>query len=290
MLNGKPPSSRPPPQQDSERLEAARGQLRDGLGALTNLAQLLRSIRTGPKALGAVLPDVHASCAALRESVDVLLDTLSVYVPLSDVAVPSLRTFISPRVQELEFQLGRALKRPVNARSRLTLEQVVTRQAVELDAARELIQLLESAVWEPRVRLDLLELARETSGGGGAGSDADNIAATLACPEPGVEVFVNPRIAMTLLEIGVQLAAGGSGSGATPHVLIERQPSGECSITISRERGVGEPIVLQARHMLPPTVPCARTVARMIDARFEHDPDYTRIALVWPLASAESKV
>jgi hypothetical protein len=178
----------------------------------------------------------------------------------------------------------------MNAKNRLALEQAVTRLARDLDAARELIQLLESAIWEPRIRLDLLELARETfkAGASTANGGPGSISATLSSIELGMELFVNPRVAMSLLSIGVQLAASGR-PGVVPHIAIQRQPSGECGVAISSQGGPGEPIVLGARRIVPPTLSCAQAVASVSDARFEYAPEQGHVALVWAFTASESR-
>lgn len=289
MLNGKPPSSRPPPPAETERLEAARGELRDALGALRNLAQLLRSLRTGPKALASVLPDVHASCASLARSMQYLLEAVAAHLPPGTSAIDALTQWTEPRIRELDLQLSEAASRPVNAKNRIALEQIVTRLSRDLDGARELIQLMEAAIWEPRVRLDLLELARVTfKAGAQSGGTTQIIAATLSRDAPGTELYVNPRVATSLLAIGLQLVAGAGGPSGRPHVSIERRPTGDSGFTVSGRGGEGELLVLEARRILPPTLACAQAVASLSDARLECADDHREIAVLWsPVASVK---
>ena len=136
MLDGKPPESGEPPARGAERLSAARGEFREGLGALKNLTQLLQSSKAGPKALASLLPDVHASCRTLQRATAVLLDAFGERIPPESDAVATLRRFAEPRLLELETTLERSLNQPINAKNRLTLEQVVTRIVRDLEGAR----------------------------------------------------------------------------------------------------------------------------------------------------------
>jgi hypothetical protein len=280
MLDGKPPESGEPPASGAERLKAARGEFREGLGALKNLTQLLQSSKAGPKALASLLPDVHAACRTLQRATAVLLDAFGEKVPSESDAVGTLRRFVEPRLSELETTLERSLKQPINAKNRLTLEQVVTRIVRDLEGARELLAALDLAIWGPRVRVDLFELARETSNPDQSRKGSTLIRATLDCPR-GIELVVNPRVVMELLCIGVELTARAGGPEAVPHIRIHRESGGQALVTVTSSSGTGDAIELLARRVLPPTLPCAHAIAAMNGGRLACSDDQSRYEVVW---------
>ena len=67
MEFGQPPSWRP--DVDQFRAEVYRGTVRDALGGLRNLEQLLGSLRVGPRALLSVFPEFQACCAPLGDAI-----------------------------------------------------------------------------------------------------------------------------------------------------------------------------------------------------------------------------
>lgn len=276
MSPGRPPSSRPSRGVDPE-LDAARGLVRDALGSLRNLEQLLKSIRVGPRALSAVIPDVHASCAPLLRAARELLAALRQHLP--DPGAPdALEAFIVPRVGALEKSLAEARQGPINARKRLALEAAVAGAAQELDAARALIDLLEDALTGPAVRVDLLELVRSAGRTPDRveNDDSATVKATLAAPQQNIELLVNPRLAMWLLGIGVQLMAD-AGSPTIPHVELT---AAECGLRVHRSPGTGESLFLAARLLIAPTLPCARAAAGLGGARFTSDE--SACTILWP--------
>lgn len=281
MSSGIPPSSQRAPV--DPRLEAARGLVRDSVGALRNLEQLLESIRVGPRALSSVIPDVHASCGPLRGAVRELLQALALQLPDAS-AVTALEEFFAPRLDDLERALGDAKGRTLNARARLELEDVVTRSARDLDAARALVDLLDDAVSRPAITIDLFELVRQSF----KATDATTrtVTATLQGTKDGCELSLNPRVTMALVGIGVQLVAANVTNGTPPCVTIEQLPDGACSITVTPGPGDGEQIVLATRTLIEPTAICAEAAARAIGVRLERAPGSARVALSWAAARA----
>lgn len=69
-------SERPPPSSRDATRETARGTLRETLGALRNLSQLLHSLRVAPKSLSSVLPDVIDALLPMRTSANSWLSSL----------------------------------------------------------------------------------------------------------------------------------------------------------------------------------------------------------------------
>jgi hypothetical protein len=274
MVSGQPPSSRPPM---DERLTAARGTLRDALGGLHNLQQLARSIRVGPRALAAVLPDVHASCKTMRSSAAVLLDALP-----SVRAASMLRAYADPKITALEKSLAAARRRRMTAKHRLALENDVTHLSHELDAVRELIDLLAEAAWGVRVRVHLAELVRETF----TLPDAKELRGhrvfpvALAPAADDREVLVNPRVAMSLLSIGA-VAVSTAHPSQVPWVVMGASPRG-ASVTIAPEAPQVTTHGILARDPIEPTRACAGAAADLAGVELEHADDGSRYTLAWP--------
>lgn len=283
MVSGPPHAFRPAPA-EYERLEEARGRLRDALGGISNLDQLLHSLRVGPKALSTVLPDVAASCADIRRSADELLGVFERYLPSPD-APRALRRFVHPRVQELEGELAAANERSMNAKHRLQLENVVDRASQDLVAARWLIDLLDEALWSPAVRLDLHELVREASKTPvSAAESVESVPVTLAPSPEGLELFINPRVGMGLVGIGVALVASGHPN-AVPHIAVRGDGGGGRGISIHKQRGEGEGLMLVRRPLIAPSLAVLDTVAKLTGARMTRSEDRSEVVFEWSGAS-----
>jgi hypothetical protein len=264
MQSGKPPPDSRTDPLGSVALDAARGTLREALSALRNFAELLHSVRVGSKALISVLPDVAAGCAPMRATVDGLLAAVAVKPGLSD-ASRALQAYFAPRLAKLDEELAAAAHRPFSAKSRLGLEQVITRLSLELDTARGLLDLLVEAVSGRSVPLDLAELLQQSFAGPPSGGswNRQQIAGTMSFVQADVEVELNPRIATALFALGVELVAH-RGPGA-PHVVVDRDPAGRHRVNIEHSAvaggAVGDDLILIARGVIEPTLICLRAVA-----------------------------
>ncbi len=257
------PASRPPSAGEQLRLEAARGDLRDALGSVRNFAQLLHSMRVGPKAISAVLPAVQAPVEHIERSVRALLDVVAARLP-DRKAADELLAYIAPRARELSHELTEAIDKPLNARRRLHLEEVVTRLSRELDAARALVDLFDDAVRGSSMRLDLAEIVREAARAREAAA-VGTVEVTVA-PDIAGEVLVNPRVAVVLLGMGARLVAQ-LGEG-TPHV--SGRP-GSTTLEISARPTTGDKIVLAAPPLVDPSLACAGAAANVAGTRVEWD-------------------
>ncbi|MET0794070.1 MAG: hypothetical protein ABW061_21290 [Polyangiaceae bacterium] len=262
------PSGNPPPESRIDplggaALDAARGTLREALSALRNFAELLHSVRVGSKALISVLPDVAAGCAPMRATVDGLLAAVAAYGGLAE-ASRALQAYFAPRLAHLDEELAAAAHRPLSAKSRLGLEQVITRLSLELDTARGLLDLLVEAVSGRKVQLDLAELLQQSFAGPPSGGswNREQIVATMSVVQADMEVELNPRIATALFALGVELVAhGGAGS---PHVVVDRDPAGHHRVNIERSAVASagaDDLILIARGVIEPTLICLRAVA-----------------------------
>lgn len=282
MPSGKPPSESRATSPGSAELDAARGTLREALSALRNFAELLHSVRVGSKALISVLPDVAAGCAPMRATVEGLLEAVAAHSELG-AASCALQAYFVPRLALLDKELGAAADKPLSAKSRLGLEQVVTKLSRELDTARGLLDLLADAVSNRSLRLDLAELVQQSFSGPPSGGswNREHIVATLSFAEPGAEVELNPRIVTALFALGVELVAGG-GSG-TPHVSVERDPAGGQQVKIERRSVPGaDDLILVARGVIEPTLICLQAVARISNVSLAWDASSGSLRFAFP--------
>jgi hypothetical protein len=261
MPSGKPPSESRTDPLGSVELDAARGTLREALSALRNFSELLHSVRVGSKALISVLPDVAAGCAPLRATVDGLLAAVAARAGLAQASA-ALQAYFAPRLAHLDEELAAAAQRPLSAKSRLALEQVITRSSLELDTARGLLDLLVEAVSGRSVPVDLAELVHQSFAGPPSGGswNREHIVATVNFVQADVEVELNPRIATALFALGVEMVAQGARDA--PHVLVDRNPNGRYQVNIEpRSVPTGEDLILVARGVIEPTLTCLQAIA-----------------------------
>lgn len=281
MKSDASPSSRPFAR-GGGGLELARGNLRESLGGLRNLAQLLHSLRVGSRPLSSVLPGARDACDPLRQAMSEILarakDALS-----DDAATLSLEAYVSPRVRELEAALTEAAERPLSVKMRLSLEERVTRLSRELDMARGLFDLLSDAIAPRPMRLDLLELSRQSFSGPPSGGTwpRETLPATLIGADRELEVEVDPRAATALIAWGVELVASADDPSQIPHIRLSPLEGG-CHILIERgypERG--EDLMLRRRGIIAPTLPCVTAAARATGAALELDASRGRFSLTF---------
>ncbi|RYZ10222.1 MAG: hypothetical protein EOO73_01200 [Myxococcales bacterium] len=281
MKSGLPPSShafaRRPVGLDIER-----GTLRESLGGLRNLAQLLHSLRVGSRPLSNMLPDARDACDPLRHAMSQILAAAQSALGESP-ATSSLQQYVAPRLGELEAALTEAAQRPLSVKMRLSLEERVTRLSQELDTARGLFDLLADSIAGSAMRLDVLELSRQSFSGPPSGGSwpRETLVATLSGDDSGLEVEVNPRATTALIALGVELVADPKDATRIPNIRVTPTESG-CSIVVERRAdGAGEDLMLLRRGVIPPTVPVVTAAARANGALLEFDPELGRFALAF---------
>lgn len=277
MPNGSPPSSRRYLDED-QSLVQARGTLRDALGALGNLDQLLRSLRVGPKAISAVLPDVLDSCGPARDAVRELLSQTGLRLG-STTAVTELEHFFTPRFEELQQAMELATRKPMHARHRLELERVVTRLSPELEAGRSLLDLLEGALAAPTIRLKLQELLDQITVAEFA-KGTEPLKTTLRGRLEDIELLVQPQVAMMLLTLGANLVVAGHDD-RTPELSVETRSDGGCTIRFQAGSVPGEALLLPRQSIVPPTFVCVETAATKMGCSVERGSDSSTFSLTW---------
>jgi hypothetical protein len=281
MKSGLPPSSHAFVR-GTAALETERGNLRESLGGLRNLAQLLHSLRVGSRPLSNVMQGARDACDPLRHAMGEILAAAQSLLGESDAA-DSLKAYVTPRLEELEAALTQASQRPLSVKMRLSLEECVTRLSQELDTARGLFDLLGDSIAGRPMRLDVQELSRQSFSGPPSGGSwpRETLVATLSPNAAGLEVEVDPRVATSLIAFGVELVADPKDATQIPRILVTPTEAG-CHILIERGTpAAGEDLMLLRRGIITPTLPCVAAAARANGAVLDFDPSTNRFSLTF---------
>jgi hypothetical protein len=126
------------------------GDARDALAAVHNLETLVKSARVARERVVEVLPEMFASCAALRAAFDAG----------ASPGRAELRAFAMASLARLEDALRAAGASELDPRARIELEKAVVRAGADLDAATELLEVLERAEHHRPTEHSVHELAR----------------------------------------------------------------------------------------------------------------------------------
>lgn len=157
MLRSSSPFSRSHLVQIPEVIEAG-GVLRDMLGSLRNLDQLVRSMRVGPKGLERAIPDVHSACQPSMQAVRELNRLLVEALPHEQEAIEAVSAFVLGCMERVTASLQAASGHSMTAKNRLALEQMLREMLPQLEAGRDLLELLAEAAWTPAVASPVLEM------------------------------------------------------------------------------------------------------------------------------------
>jgi hypothetical protein len=282
MKSGLPPSSHAFVR-GTAALDMERGSLRESLGGLRNLAQLLHSLRVGSRPLSNVLPAARDACDPLRHAMGEILAAAQNALGEREAA-ESLNAYVTPRIQELEAALTHASDRPLSVKMRLSLEECVTRLSQELDTARGLFDLLGESITGRPMRLDVLELSRQSFSGPPSGGSwpHETLVATLSSNTLELEVEVNPRAVTSLIAFGVELVADPEDASQIPHIVVSPTAESGCHILIERNPSAGgEDLMLLRRGIISPTLPSVAAAARANGAVLDFDPSASRFSLTF---------
>jgi len=281
MKSGLPPSSHAFVR-GTAALDIERGSLRESLGGLRNLAQLLHSLRVGSRPLSNALPAARDACDPLRHAMSEIL-SVAREVLGDSAAGDSLEAYVTPRIQELSNALTEAAERPLSVKLRLSLEERVSRLSQELNVARGLFDLLSDSIASRPIRLDLLELSRQSFSGPPSGGTwpRETLLATLS-GSPELEVEVDPRAATSLIAWGVELVAWPPTDALqVPHIRVSPRDDG-CHLLIEQgPPAPGEDLMLRRRGVIAPTLPCVLAAARASGAVLDFNPDARRFSLTF---------
>lgn len=192
-------------------LASARGAVREGAQAIDNLLHLLGSRRVGPKAIGGAIVDVRDGCAALRQALGALarelVDLLRADPSASSLAA-SLLDRAEARVAALASDLEAVKRVDVDARSRLSIEAVVRKASLDLEALLSLVDLLSFAATQRPSELDARDVLQGHA----------------AFPTTKVTLVGDARIVVGLLSLARSIVASaaraeGARAQGSPRVL-----------------------------------------------------------------------
>lgn len=262
-----------------DRLDTARGALREALSALRNLDRLLTSPVVGSKPLLEVIPEIREACNVLPEKASMLVMAAHSRMPDQDAATQLLDYFRlhADRLNAALSQIGRG---QIKAKQRLELEEAVRVGLDELDPARSLIELIDEAAWGECTQVELADVVRETFSQQDRGSHPpDMIPAILAPTHGAVELTVNPRLAARLLPIAVGALPP---KGDLPVRVSIGGTEGHACLQLVREHGPGSDLILTAPRSIAPTAATSKTAAEAVGASIIIDEGGNAVVLCFP--------
>ncbi len=284
MEYGQPPSWRPDVEQF--RAEAYRGTVRDALGGLRNLEQLLGSLRVGPRALTSVLPDVRSSCPALCEAIDGLATLVVGKLPDAEGIAVALRKLTRGRLDSLAAEIGALEQQSLNAKNRLRLEEAVSNAARDIEAIVDLVDVLGEVAWGRTMSLDISEVAREAyRSSEPAGSPQPAFRLTLVSDSTSGEHVSSPRALTLILQHLVRWSVG-CVPNMIPVVAVMLRQNQQVEITIQEGPSAGEARWVSGRRLLPLSEEVLRIAASAMQLHLELHRDTGQVRLVFPSTTA----
>jgi len=261
-------------------LVEARGVLRDVLAAVRNLEDLLRSPRVGPRALAQVIPELKGFGPPLLVSVDQILRSVQEAADLPvDAAVAEVGAYAQAVGGRLQDSLERALGAALDAKSRLSFESSLALAGAELNSVRQLLDLLIRATERSETELDVEEVVQVAfSAPSGNGRRANPVKVVASYARDGSEFRASAGVLVSLVGLGVALAPGDPKDPVFVHAVCRR---GEpVVITLARDcPAEGEEYAFEPPFVVPPSLVCAQTAARLASGAFEVETD--RVIIVW---------
>jgi hypothetical protein len=237
----------------------ARGTLRDGLGALGNLAILASSVKVGSRAIARVLPDVLSSCEPMRAAVNELARGVSGNLE-AEQAASGLQAFFDEHLRELARELDGLVDEPFRASERLDLDRLLARLSGRLDAAQALLELLDTAANERVATIHLGELLRQHLAGAPSGRRPQRRFKVTLTTQGNVEADVKPRALSELVAAELELLPAAS----VPHLSLSLLPSGH-AITISQTPSAqGEVLDVWGYGVIEPSLACVAAAAGLV--------------------------
>jgi hypothetical protein len=254
--------SRPPPE-----LAELHGALRDALATLSNLEQLLASLRVAPKTIAALLPEASGTVVELRRSFDALAGVLT--PELSSLPGPTaLAAFREERLGRLEKALADAQRGAFNATRRVQLERALRDTSAELDTTGRVLQYLHGIDHEPLERVDPALVMRDAFAQQAPPSHTGVLYELSVSIDAGIEFDARPRVLIEGLGLIAGLVARPDARGL--HVEIGAS-AGRPKIRITPGlRGAPTYSVLAA-HPIPPLASCLASAAERVDMRLGFD-------------------
>ncbi|MFO0758472.1 MAG: hypothetical protein U0359_18410 [Byssovorax sp.] len=217
--------------------------MREGVTAIENLAQLLRSRNVGPRQLGHALPEMRLGCASLATAIVELKTAMDDYLA-GDAegrrAFLGMLEHASLRVDELGAAIKSKEPTQLDARERLALEAVVRGIGGELDSMLRLIDLVGAAATIRTADIDLSVLLTEQR------RSSQRLTPVNAIIELRAPTFnADARVVLELIEFAVATVVRGGVDSPRIVADLETQPDGPLLITVGQapgERSLGVPL------------------------------------------------
>jgi hypothetical protein len=279
MQLGQPPSWRP--DREQLRAEAYRGTVRDALGGLRNLEQLLGSLRVGPRALLSVLPDIQTCCPPLADAIAGLSSIVAGKLTQATDVVGQLSQTSIASVTTLAQAIDVVTKSTFNAKSRLRLEQLVSSTTRDIEATFELIELLGEVAWGRTMPISLAEMAREAfRSSEPPGSVKATIRLSLSAEIPNIERNISPRALVLILNQLVRWSVRATPD-IVPRVVFALGSGESVEVRVEHNTGSGELRFASGRHVLPEAETCLRIAAEAMGLQLEIHPRDGKVRLVF---------
>ncbi len=248
--------------------EAAHGFVRDSLASLRNLENLLKSTRIGPKALEKVVAEVRPGIRPLGEAFTTLIEFLTQRKP--DLSVTcSLKSSVLTRVSELEDAIERAAKGDMGAKSRLQLEAKVVRLGGDLNALRDLVDMLDAATTFLPTELHLNALSKEALAKLTPHTPKHPRVVNVSyIPAPNNDVIItDPRVVMPLVATALGLIASPDKKHIKVTASVDQQEQTLLTCTVPTEKQpTGCSCVVP--RIVSPSLDVACSCAKLINADF----------------------
>jgi hypothetical protein len=283
MQHGQPPSWRP--DVDQFRAETYRGTVRDALGGLRNLEQLLGSLRVGPRALLSVLPDVRSNCPALAEAIDGLAALVVSKLADAEGIAVGVRQVTHARLGALANAIESVERQTLSAKNRLRIEEAVSGAAGDIEATVELIDMLGEVAWGRTMPLDLLEVAREAyRSSEPSGSHQPAIRLTLVSDNACGDHVASPHALVRILHHLVRWFAGYVPN-VDPVVSVVMGETHQVEVHVQQAATTGEVRWAPGGRLLPVSEDALRVATSAMHLDLELVATSGRVRLVFPRTS-----
>jgi hypothetical protein len=262
-------------------LVEARGIVRDVLASVRNLEHLLRSPRVGARAIAQVIPGLQSSCDPLAMSVDQILKQVrGMTAEPVDAAAAELESFTPGVVERLRQALNLRSRGTIDAKGRLAFEQAIALAGAELNSVRLLLDLLVRATERSYTDLSIQEVVHETFLVSFRPAPRRSPITVIASYEAdGSDFRGSPQVVMPLISIGIAVARGASDEPVYLHAVCRSDEA--VQFVLSHEGPAGaEQYSFDPPMLVPPTLVCAQTAARLAEGSFVAETD--RVVLTLP--------
>jgi hypothetical protein len=257
----------------------ALGALKETIGAVGHLEELLRSTRVAPRAVAAVLPDVAATLPSLLAELEGAM-----VEQRERFAADELFLFLQDDVRALGDALGGALTRgrTLSAGARLGLERTVSSIEQRLLGALPLFELLIEIAEDAPMLVDVRELLLLLRDGDQShGLRGESVGVEVEADAAQVWLSSTPRAGLTLISIAASLLR--ERVVATGMTIQLERVAGEATARAKLTITTRVPKAPLFKLVLPPKVaasePCLGAIARAMSMDLRREAE--RVTLCW---------